>query len=92
MYLSHPVRRMREAPVEGEEAALIVEAGDRSVDDLATAVEDAGATVEAHLQFDSLRVTLPQERIDALCSVEGIASITTDDAVGIGGDAGENVG
>jgi hypothetical protein len=92
VYLSHPVRRMRENPIEGEEVVLVVEAGDRPADDLASTIQEAGGTVEEHLPFDSLRVTVRQERIDDICAVSGIDSITTDNAIGIGGDAGEDVG
>jgi len=92
MYLSHPVRRMRDDPVEGEEVTLIVEAGDRAPDEVAAAVEDADGASEERLRFGSLRVTVAQDRLDAICSLDGIESITTDNAVGIGGDAGEDVG
>ena len=61
---------------------LIVEAGDRPPEELSAAIEDANGTVAEHLQFDSLRVRIAQERTDDLCEIDGIASITTDDAVG----------
>jgi hypothetical protein len=83
---------MRENPIQGEEVTLVVEAGDRPADDLAPAIQEVGGTVEERLPFDSLRVTVRQDRIDDVCSIPGIDSITTDNAIGIGGDAGEDVG
>jgi len=83
---------MCEDPLEDTEATLIVEIGDRPQDDLVAAVEDAGGTVETVLAFDSVRVTAPETAVADICSVSGIASVTTDNTVGIGGDAGEDVG
>jgi hypothetical protein len=83
---------MCEDPLEDTEATLIVEIGDRQQADLAAAIEAAGGTVEATLQFDSLRVTAPETAVADICAVTGIASVTTDNAVGIGGDAGEDLG
>lgn len=92
MYLTHPVRRMRENPAEGEEVVLVVsvESGEVSEDDEAR-IESAGGTVTDRLQFGAVRVEIPQERIEALCEVPGIESIETEHAVGIGGDAGEDI-
>mgnify|MGYP000347198287 CR=1 FL=1 len=92
MYLSHPVRRMREDPVEGERVTLVVTAAsERSVEDLETAIEDTGVRVTKRLQFGALRVELVQERIDDLCALGGIESVETANTVGVGGDAGEDV-
>lgn len=92
MYLSHPVRRMREEPIEGEDVVLVVTAEDeRSLDDLETEIESGGHTVTEQLQFGALRVETMQDRIDDLCRVSGIESIETEHVIGMGGDAGEDV-
>jgi len=83
---------MCEDPLEDTEATLIVEVGDRPQDALAAALEDAGGTVEETLQFDSLRVSAPETAVADICAVSGIASVTTDNTVGISGDAGEDLG
>ncbi len=91
MYLSHPVRRMREDPIEGEAVVLIVTAEEGQRDDLESAIEELDASVTDRLQFGALRVETEQQRIDAICDLSGIDSLKTEDAVGIGGDAGEDV-
>lgn len=89
--MSHPVRRLREDPVPGESATLVVELGERDADGFREAVAALGGEVTADLQFDSYRVVLPQEAVDDLCSLDGLALVETANAVGYGGDAGEDV-
>jgi hypothetical protein len=92
-YLSHPVRRMREEPVDGEEVTLRVTAADDADPEiLADRLGEVG-TVEKRLRFGALRVTVTQPRLDALCSAEGVESVETAGTMGIEpGDAGEDVG
>ncbi len=82
---------MRDDPIPGETATLVVELGDRDAEDFRGAVGDLGGTVEAELPFDSYRVALPEEAVSALCDLNGLAVVETVDAVGYGGDAGEDV-
>lgn len=103
MYLSHPIRRIREDPVEGEELTVIVrvaaqgpdggvgEVTDDAIERVSDAIAEAGATVEDRLEFGTLRVRVTQEQIDDLCAIEDIASIETDNTIGLTGDAGEDV-
>jgi diphthamide synthase (EF-2-diphthine--ammonia ligase) len=93
MYLSHPVRRMRDDPIQGETVSLVVTGeSEETVEELEEAIEAAGGSVEKRLQFGALEVTITQERIDDLCNVSGIESIETTNTVGVGGDAGEDLG
>jgi hypothetical protein len=95
-YVSHPVRRLREDPIEGEDVALILDvadadsADDVAVDRVAEAVAPLG-TVDARLQFGSLEVTVPQDRLDEVCALDGISAIETAQTRSMGGDAGEDV-
>lgn len=106
MYLSHPVRRMREDPIEGEPVTLAVrvetqdasgpnqnagEIDDETVRVVERGLEDVGATVTERLPYGTLRVETTQDNIDAVCTVSHIASIETANALGLGGDAGEDV-
>lgn len=103
MYLSHPVRRMREEPIDGEEVTIIVRVGadgpdggvgevtDEAIEQVAEEIEQAGAIVEDRLRFGTLRVRLTQERIDDLCSISDVASIETDNTIGLDGDTGEDL-
>ena len=83
---------MREDPIAREEAALVVELADGA--DRA-AFEDAVAaldgTVERDLRFATALVRLPQPAVDDLCALDGIARIETANAIGVAGDAGEDL-
>lgn len=77
MYLSHPVRRIREEPDESETITLRVTAeDDEAADALAEQIDDIGV-VEERLRFAGLRVTLPQTSVDEVCALEGIESLET---------------
>jgi hypothetical protein len=77
MYLSHPVRRVRDDPVEGESVTLLVRAADEDgVEDLAERLADLG-TVENRLRFATVKVTVPQPAVAAVCELPGIEAIET---------------
>lgn len=77
MYLSHPVRRIREDPDESETVTLRVTAeDDDAADALADALDDLGV-VEKRLRFAGLRVTVPQVNVDDVCALDGIESVET---------------
>jgi len=90
MYLSHPVRRMREDP-DDERVVLRVTAEDEeTADELAERIENIGS-VEERLRFAGLRVVVEQKRLDDICALEGIKSVETAntftiDADGVGED------
>ena len=91
MYLSHAVRRIREDPLAGEDVVLVVERGDASLEAVTDRVASLGGEVEAELRFDSVRIRLAQEDVDAFCELEGLSVVETEGAVGYGGDSGEDV-
>lgn len=83
---------MRDDPVAGERATLVVELdADADAAAFVASVERLGGTVEAELRFDSYRVALPEESVGGLTACDGLAVVETDNAVGYGGDAGEDV-
>jgi hypothetical protein len=92
-YLSHPVRRMCEEPVKGEEDSLrVTAAADTDPKALVGRLDGVG-TVQERLRFGAFRVTVPQPRLDALCAVGRIEAIETANTLGVdAGDAGEDVG
>ncbi len=99
MYLSPVVRTLRDDPVPDERVTLLLSLADEETDDT-TAVEadieetvsEVGGTVEEKLQFNTIAVTVPHEGIPVLCELDGVASIETDDTIGITpGDAGEDL-
>jgi diphthamide synthase (EF-2-diphthine--ammonia ligase) len=81
---------MRENPIDGEPVMLIVTAADDS-EAVERAIEKTNASVTDRLQFGALRVETEQQRIDEICALDGIESVETEHAVGLGGDAGEDV-
>jgi len=84
---------MREEPREGEPVTLRVTAeSEKATEKLAGAIADVG-TVDERLRFGTLRVTVDQSRLDALCALDGIEAIETANTLGVdAGDAGEDVG
>jgi hypothetical protein len=84
MYVSRAVKSLRADPIEGESVALAlttVDGADR--ERIVTAVTDAGGTVERRLQFDDLAVSIPHDRIDDLCAIDGLDAIETTAAIAI---------
>jgi hypothetical protein len=94
MYLSHPVRRMRDDPHPDATVELIVTAGDDADRErLASALSDVGADVRERLRFGALRVEAAETAVADVCALEGIESIETGATRELaGGDAGEDAG
>lgn len=92
MYLSHPVRRIREDPIAGESVSLVIESDpETETAEIVDALEELDIDVEQQLQFGAIRVTVEQETVDRVCEFDGITSIETAAVLGTGGDAGEDV-
>jgi hypothetical protein len=93
MYLSHPVRRIREDPIEGETVRLLldVDEDETSLSAVASAVEPF-ATVETEREFGTLEISVAHERVGDVCAVEGIDAIETAATLEMDPDgAGEDV-
>lgn len=90
MYVSRAVQSIRDDPIADETVALVLEPDDDTdAESVVEAVEDAGATVERELQFGDLEVTAPQDRVEELCAIDGLAAVQTTDAIGIHPDEAE---
>lgn len=89
MYLSHPVRRMREDPFEGETARLVVELDDADRSDLAAALDAVDGSLEDELQLGSLLVEMPETNVDEFCETDGLERVETADTLGLGIDGGD---
>ena len=92
MYVSPAVRSIREDPVAGESVTLLLEVTDEAdVDAVAEAAADVG-TVEGRLPFETLQVTVLQERVSEVCALDGLAVVETAATLTIDADgAGEDV-
>ncbi|WP_224268236.1 hypothetical protein [Haloprofundus salinisoli] len=87
MYLSHPVRRMRDDPIDGEEVTLVVELGDGADRDaLESTVRTGGGAVERDLQFRAVLVRVPESAVASLCELDGLARIETGETLSLGVD------
>ncbi|WP_071391276.1 hypothetical protein [Haloprofundus marisrubri] len=87
MYLSHPVRRMRDDPIDGEVVTLVVELDDEAArESLESTVRDAGGSVERDLQFQAVLVSLPEPCVSSLCTLDGLARIETGETLSLGVD------
>lgn len=82
MYLSHPVRRMREDPLPDEDVTLVVEfEDDADREAFADVVEDADGEIERDLRFADVAVRVPETAVADLCAVDGVERIETDNTL-----------
>lgn len=93
MYVSPAVRSIREHPVPGEEVTLLLTvADDADVTAVAGAVAERGGTVTDRLAFGTLAVAVAHDSVAAVCALDGIEAVETDDTLGVTLDgAGEDV-
>lgn len=84
MYLSHPVRRMRDDPDERGTARLVVETADAGPD-LAAVLPDLDGEVVREGRFATV-VELPERRVAALVALDGLERVETADTLGLGLD------
>jgi hypothetical protein len=84
MYLSHPVRRIREDPIPGESVALVVGLGDDAdPETFQRLVGEAGGTVDEELRF-SWRVTVPQTALEELLAAADPERVETANTISLG--------
>ena len=89
MYLSHPVRRMVEDPIEDESVTLVVRPesdDDEAIERLESELRAIDETVTKRLEFGSLGVETTETAVAEICNLDGIESIETDNTIGIGSD------
>jgi len=97
MYVSRPVRAIRDDPIQGESITLVVTLADdadrdRVEERIEAVVAAAGGELAGELGFGTVGVTVPQTAVADLCSVDGIDAIETDATTLITLDgAGEDV-
>ncbi len=92
MYLSHPVRHVRDDPTEGETVTLRVTTTDGPTADRVAAQIEEWGTVDERLRFAGLLVTVAQPRVADICALEGIDAIETENTLAIDtAGAGEDV-
>jgi hypothetical protein len=84
MYLSHPVRRIREDPDPDSTVALVIDPAPDDAASIARAVESRGGSVERRLRFGSLEVVVPEPAVADLCDRDDVARIETTDTLGLG--------
>lgn len=78
MYVSRPVRAIREDPAPGETVRLLLRVADGADPEaVAAAAREAGATVEGDLGFGTLAVAADQADVGALCALDGLDAVET---------------
>lgn len=99
-YVTHPIRRVRDDPVEDETIDLLVRVEDEGADQDATADVDAVAEVLRELGAEgvddrglgALTARVPQAAVGEICELDALASVETTDSLTIHPDgAGEDV-
>lgn len=94
MYVSRAVRSMQDNPVADATVTLLLEVdAETATATVRGELENiAGIEVLAEHRFDTLRVRLEQEQIEAVCAIGGLAAVETDDTLVLdAGGAGEDV-
>jgi alkyl hydroperoxide reductase subunit AhpC len=87
-----PVLGISDDPVAEESATLLLRLDEADMETTTARVEDLGGEVDAELEFETLRVVLPEPAVTDLCELDGLESIETDATIQMGGgDAGEDV-
>lgn len=92
-YVSHPVRHVRDDPVEGETIDLVVRlADDADPERVAAALRDAGGEDVEDRGLGAFVVRVPQPRVATVCDVDGLEAVETTNTLTIDPDgAGEDV-
>lgn len=76
-YLSHPVRRIRDDPRDGETVSLVVELDEAAPETFLSTVETLSGSLTRELRFDSYLIELPQPAVAELCTLDGLTRIET---------------
>jgi hypothetical protein len=98
MHAPRPVRAIRDDPTPEESVTVLLRLGDADEENgadapaVVAAVESLGGELDAELEFDTLRVVVPEAGVADLCDRDDLAAIETAATLEIGaGDAGEDV-
>lgn len=94
MYVSRAVRSLREHPVPDASVILLFEVSDAAtLKEVRADLERIGdCTVLDEVGFDTLRVEVPQDRIETVCALDGLAAVETDATLILDADrAGEDI-
>jgi hypothetical protein len=85
VYLSHPVRRIRDDPTPGESVELVLELAEGApVAPLRRAVEALDGRVIEELRFADLRVVVPEPAVEDLCALDDVVRVETGNVLGLG--------
>lgn len=77
-YVSRPVRRVREEPVPGEDARLLLRVADGGDPErVAEAAREAGGEVLADRGFGTLEVEVDHQDVDGICEIDGLDAVET---------------
>lgn len=75
-YVEHAVRSLRDSTDETQVELLLGVAGD--TDSLERRVRDLGGTVHEQIGHATLEVSVPENRVDELCELDGLKSVELD--------------
>lgn len=82
-YLSHTVRSLLRDPIPGETVRLVLTLTEATTpEEVRAEVESLDGDFHRELQFDRVLVTVGHERLEAVCSLDGVTEVETDAVVG----------
>lgn len=76
-YIEHSVRNLRESTAETQVNLLL--GVDGEMDALGSRVREIGGTVHDQIGHATLEVSLPENRVDDLCDLDGLKSVELDE-------------
>lgn len=77
-YVEHAVRNLRDSTAETQVELLLGVAGDAN--SLERRVRELGGTVDDRIGRATLEVSVPENRVDELCELDGLKSIELDES------------
>lgn len=72
---ARPLSERRESPESGSKVTLLVRVSDSSSEDVLKAIQEEGGEIDKVLGHDFLRVTILEESLDGLISLETTNSV-----------------
>lgn len=92
-YVSHPVRHVRDDPVQGESIELVVRVADDDDETrVASALREVGGKSVEDRGLGAISVGVPQSAVADVCEIGGLEAVETSNTLAIDlGGAGEDV-
>lgn len=79
-YVDNVIQSLRDDPRTGE-SVLVAVGVSGDPDAVAAAIEDIGGTVRKRLPYETIRVSIPERSLTALCRLDGVESVEAEQEI-----------